>query len=260
MATSDHQQPAISDQSPVTIIGVDCATQAQKTGLAWGVWDGTAVTLHHTSLGQRQESIAQTIARWLPTEGRALLALDAPLGWPTGLGDALSAHQSGGPLPGSANALFRRETDTFIWQQTGKLPLDVGADRIARTAHTALALLQELRQLTGLTIPLVWEPGYTSGVGAIEVYPAGALRVLFGPDRTPGYKGDEGRNGRFAILHTLQTEWQLATNPAILQDNDDALDAALCVLCGADFMRGQAMPPTNRTTAEKEGWIWVRRR
>lgn len=258
MATSYHQQLATSYRSPITIIGIDCATQAQKTGLAWGVWDGTAVTLHHTSLGQRQEAIAQTIARWLPPDGRALLALDAPLGWPTGLGDALAAHQAGAPLKPIANNLFRRETDTFIWRQTGKLPLDVGADRIARTAYSALSLLQDLRQLTGLPIPLAWEPEFTSGLGAIEVYPAGTLRVLFGPNKAPGYKGDGGRNGRFAILHALQNEWQLAVEPAIMHDNDNALDAALCVLCGADFLRGQAAPPTNRATAEKEGWIWVR--
>jgi predicted RNase H-like nuclease len=157
--------------------------------LAWGRWDGTAVTLHHTSLGRRQESIAQTIARWLPTDGRALLALDAPLGWPASLGKALADHQAGGPLPDPANTLFRRETDRFIWQQTGKLPLDVGADRIARTAHAALALLQELRHLTGLSIPLAWEPDFAADMAAIEVYPAGTLRALFRPDKDAFLQG-----------------------------------------------------------------------
>jgi hypothetical protein len=48
----------------ITIIGIDCATQAQKTGLALGTWDGTAVTIHTITLGQKKQSLAHTIAGW----------------------------------------------------------------------------------------------------------------------------------------------------------------------------------------------------
>ena len=141
----------------ITIIGIDCATQPQKTGLAVGSWDGTAVSLHAISLGQQNPSLAQTITNWLPPNQPTLLAIDAPLGWPEDMGNQLATHQAGDPLFVPPNTLFRRETDRHIWQRTGKLPLDVGADRIARTAHAALSLLTELRQITQELIPLAWQ-------------------------------------------------------------------------------------------------------
>jgi predicted RNase H-like nuclease len=242
----------------ITIIGIDCATQPQKTGLALGTWDGTAVSLHTITLGQKNQPLAQTIASWLPANQPTLLAIDAPLGWPADLGDQLASHQAGEPLPVPPNTLFRRETDQHIWQRTGKLPLDVGADRIARTAHAALTLLADLHQLTGQPIPLAWQPQNLHPLSAIEVYPAGTLKMLFDPRRVPRYKGKDGENGRIAILNLLKNNVTLPQRTGLLQNNDDALDAALCVLAGADFLRGLATPPENQARAQKEGWIWVR--
>ena len=42
-----------------------------------------------------------------------------------------------------------------------------------------------------------------------------------------------------------------------LHDNDDLLDAAVCVLAADDFLTGRAAPPTDRCLAEREGWIWT---
>lgn len=242
----------------ITIIGIDCATQAQKTGLAVGTWDGTAVTLHTVTLGQKKEPLAQTIISWLPANQPTLLAIDAPLGWPTDLGDQLANHQAGDPLPVPPNTIFRRATDRRIWQRTGKLPLDVGADRIARTAHAALTLLADLRQRTGQTIPLAWQPHNLPPLSAIEVYPAGTLKMMFAPMRVPSYKGVGGGNGRNAILNKIKQQINLPPNTELLQQNDDALDAALCVLAGADFLQGRAEPPADWPQAYKEGWIWTR--
>ncbi|MAU01116.1 MAG: hypothetical protein CL608_28570 [Anaerolineaceae bacterium] len=242
----------------ITIIGIDCATQPQKTGLAVGTWNGTAVSLHTLTLGQKKQSLAQTIANWLPAHTPTLLAIDAPLGWPADLGHQLANHNAGDPLPVPPNTLFRRETDRRIWQRTGKLPLDVGADRIARTAHAALTLLADLRQITQEPIPLAWQPQPAQNLSAIEVYPAGTLKMMFDPMRVPRYKGKDGENGRSVILHQLKQHVTLPTNTQLLLKNDDVLDAALCVLAGADFLRGGAGPPANIDQAKKEGWIWVR--
>ncbi|MCA9954781.1 MAG: DUF429 domain-containing protein [Ardenticatenaceae bacterium] len=243
----------------ITIIGIDCATQAQKTGLAVGTWNGTAVSLHTITLGSKTATLAQTIASWLPTNTPTLLAIDAPLGWPADLGDQLASHQAGDSLLVPPNTLFRRTTDRHIWQRTGKLPLDVGADRIARTAHAALALLAELRQLTGHPIPLAWQPQNPPPLSAIEVYPAGTLKMALAPERVPSYKGKEGGNGRNAILSKIKQEITLPSETRLLLQNDDALDAAICVLAGADFLQGRAEPPTGWPQAKKEGWIWTRR-
>ena len=55
--------------------------------------------------------------------------------------------------------LFRRETDREIKRRLGRQPLDVGADRIARTGHRALEILSKLADSLKLReILLAWVP------------------------------------------------------------------------------------------------------
>ena len=245
----------------VTLIGIDCATQPKKTGLALGVWDGTAVSVQKAIVGQNKQSIAETIHSWLPTSAPVLLAIDAPLGWPAPLGQALVHHQAGALLPPPANHLFRRETDRFVQQTFGKTPLDVGADRIARTAHTALGVLQELRDITEHNIPLAWEPTEANRIRAIEVYPAATLTVLLREQLpVPPYKGKNGANGRKYILNHLQDHLHLPEDRSLIEANDDVLDAVICLLCATDFLQGRTISPQNKELAQKEGWIWIRQR
>lgn len=243
---------------PTTIVGIDCATQAKRVGLALGHDDGQTASITQVLVGSMIDSIVDTIAAWTTPNQPTLLALDAPLGWPAGLGQELHQHQAGAPLVEEANHLFRRQTDRIIKKQTGKLPLDVGADRIARTAHAALALLQALRRRTGQAIPLAWQPEFGPGIQAIEVYPAGTL-AAYGVDAR-GYKKPEGRAQRSALLDFLGQRLGLPQDRTLMEDNDDALDAALCVLAGVDFLRGRAMEPDDLQTTVKEGWIWIRGR
>jgi hypothetical protein len=44
----------------------------------------------------------------------------------------------------------------------------------------------------------------------------------------------------------------------VLLENSHMLDAVVCVLAGADFLRGQCFRPKNLLSSKKEGWIWVR--
>lgn len=71
--------------------------------------------------------------------------MDAPLGWPRPLGPALSDHRAGEPIDPPADTLFHRETDGVVHRTVGKRPMEVGADRIARTARSAVELIGELR-------------------------------------------------------------------------------------------------------------------
>jgi hypothetical protein len=87
-----------------------------------------------------------------------------------------------------------------------KQPLDVGADRIARTAHAALRLLQELRERTHMSIPLAWDRNFKPEVQAIEVYPAGSLKSY--GIRHSGYKGNDGRANRAEIVQYIQGQVQ----------------------------------------------------
>jgi predicted nuclease with RNAse H fold len=199
--------------------------------------------------------VIDILADWITAGSRVLLAIDAPLGWPAEMGAALSSHRAGEPIDRAAHAMFRRETDRFIKRRIGKQSLDVGADRIARTAFAALAMLGAARRQTGHIIPLAWSPAF-EGVVAIEVYPAATLRAHGISDR--GYKAKEGDVERREVLSRLEQHFDLRVDRGELLAKVDVLDAAACVLAGLDFEAGVAMAPENLNEARREGWIWAR--
>ena len=157
-----------------------------------------------------------------------------------------------------ANAMFRRTTDLFIHRTLKKTPLDVGADRIARTAYAALAILGNLRAALESTIPLAWTPSDVSPIAAIEVYPAATL-VAHGI-RSTGYKKRGQVVERREIIEALSAKITIGGSVPDLTQSADVLDAAVCVLAGHDFLAGRAMNPENRKLAELEGWIWAARK
>ncbi|MDX1547285.1 MAG: DUF429 domain-containing protein [Rhodothermales bacterium] len=239
------------------VIGVDCATDPRRVGLARGVVEGESLRLMAATTGAAVDPVDR-IAGWMAEAPRTLLALDAPLGWPAPLADGLQGHRAGMPLAGAPNALFRRATDRSVHARLGKLPLEVGADRIARTAHAALALLSALRRRTGLALPLAWDPGLEQA-SATEVYPAATLRACGLP--ASGYKRPADAAVRRAILGGLHAHLSIPAGlEATLLGNADVLDATACLLAGLDFLRGRSMPPPDPAMARREGWIWVRER
>ena len=140
----------------------------------------------------------------------------------------------------------------------GTVKVNRGADRIARTARATLEMLQEVRDATGETIPLAWDPALRAGIHAIEVYPAATLEAYRFEAQKPKDKDKQAvRRERLAFL---AEQLRLPENTALMEENDDALDAGLCVLAAVDFLWGRAMEPGDQQKAWKEGWIWVRRR
>ena len=234
---------------------MDCATQAEKTGIVRGHVDEGVLTLTDRCLCSVARSAHDTIVNWVgdrPDE-QTLLALDAPLGWPVGQ-RALIVHEAGVGPPASAEAMFRRDTDRFVTEQMRQRPLDVGADRIARTAHAALALLASLRETLSDAIPLAWAPDFSSHVAAIEVYPAATLKGRGFISK--GYKKREQIAIRSRIVQQLSTVCQIVHGGDLVAEAD-VLDAAVCVIAGYDFVAGRAAPPENAESARCEGWIWV---
>ncbi len=248
----------------IRIIGIDAATKARSIGLACGdVVDGECKLLE----ARKAKKPVQKIAQWINDGPKTvLLAVDAPLGWPAELGKSLVDHRAGmslGMPRKAANQLFRRHTDRMIKRRLGKQPLDIGADRIARTAHSILCRLHELAEhcTAGVELKMAWEPTPDGGCGLLEVYPAATLIALGASTR--GYKknDDKGRSARQAIVETLHSELHIKCCRETMLDSDDVLDAAICVLAGFDFLQGRAIGPSSEemTLAEKEGWIWCRR-
>ena len=242
----------------LSIIGIDCATVAKKVGLALcSVGEGRP-RIDKLLVGESWPAIDEQVVQW--ATGATLLALDAPLGWPAPLADSLHAHHAGAALAPTANALFRRATDDTIAEQLGKRPLDVGSDRIARTAHAALSLLTRLRERLGEPIPLAWHPGPVEGLAAIEVYPAGTLAARRLPHS--GYKAatEHSTELRRQLTNAVQQELSIDDEAtALMVQSDHALDAVLCVSAGLDFLSGNVLRPDDLNLAKREGWIWVGR-
>lgn len=247
-----------TDAVAVTIIGIDFAAQAKGTGLALGRHARRGLTLREVRMARDPDDLDQTLARWAG-DGEVLIAADAPLGWPQPLARRLATHRAGEQLGGMPNDLFRRMTDRDVHARLGKLPLEVGADRIARTAHAALEVLGRLRIATGRAHPALLRLPDDPIDGVIETYPAATL-IAHGLSPR-GYKGTspEAATRRLELSAWLLGQCRGPLTPAQLSDRDDLLDAAVCVVAGADFLRGRARPPTasQRAQAEHEGWIWV---
>ncbi len=227
------------------ILGVDCSTDPKKTGLALAeLGDDGILHVEKCRTGSKKEAPHEIAIGWLDGCENVIFAMDAPLGWPELLAKHLAPHQAGEPLNVDSNKLFRRLTDDEIHRRLGKRPLDVAADRIARTALSALVFLEEIRESSGQPIPMFWGSKSLVGWGVIEVYPA-ATRVAYrAPNRLPA---------SFNGLLKPPPNFNLKTA------SEHELDAMICALGAADFLRGLAVSPTEgqQKQAAIEGWIWA---
>jgi hypothetical protein len=240
------------------VVGIDCATQDTKIGVAYGDFSDGQLAVVEAFACAKEKSAAEAISNWLQERREpVLLAIDAPLGWPQSLARVLTNHRAGEELKVEADDMFRRATDHFVKQKTRKAPLEVGADRIARTAHAALCLLAHLREELDIDIPLAWEWPLVAKVSAIEVYPAGTL--VAHALRSTGYKRPFQEVRRNEIVRKLSDIAYIPFDISRkLLASGDALDAAICLLAAKDFLSGEAMRPPDQARAEAEGWIWVR--
>jgi predicted nuclease with RNAse H fold len=254
----------------VDIIGIDCASKPEKTGIALARYDGNTLEILDVFLGKANESIGQALLQ-KNLSSPTLLAIDAPLGWTLPMSQALAHHKAGGSLRHNLKSLrhnlkekdrfFRRYTDEFTHHKVKKLPLEVGADRIARTAYSALMILDELR--VKHRVEMLWNHTHLEliDMGVIEVYPAATLKQL--NILSSNYKLKADIDKRRIILNELKGKYvflNIDTFEDSLILNADLLDALICVLCAVDFYLGSTFPiPTEAIDiVKKEGWIWVR--
>lgn len=290
----------------VQIIGIDCAAQPKDFGLARGLVRGRTVEIVEVDKGKGSDNyfddLVGQVQCWINRHyadglGTTLLALDAPLGWPIYLTRALRDHSAGAPLgrpfdtsrkanPG--HHLFRRHTDRFIAQKFPGAPLDIGADRIARVARSALELLGRL-EFPGdrqSAVPLLWDAQDLERVGVIEVYPRlTLLHARSSDDDELHYKSSENaqENRRKIVDEILPARLvfnkdDLRSTPPkgkSLGYDHDRIDAVLCVLEGLHFLLAESVGPEHPEAAAwladaagtptaasvddiktSEGWIW----
>lgn len=241
----------------VRLVGIDCAVDPTNVGVALATLDGERCRVLDARRCGKKELPVDVIASWHDDAPLALLAVDAPLGWPLAMAEGLATHAAGGPLAAEPNRLFRRATDVDIHTRLAKQPLDVGANFIARTAKAALDLLEALRASTSESIPLVWQAEVPADLSAIEVYPAATMRAWSLP--IVSYKKSAQQAERQQMLDALPEWFDASAARDVALASADVLDAVLCVLAAADFCQGRAVPPGEEVAAmaRKEGWIWA---
>lgn len=137
----------------MNIIGIDCAAQHKNIGLVKA--EHTNSGLHLVEDKVSLSDMKPILSEWVKG-GTCLLCIDAPLGWPEPMVTLLGQHLAGEKLHDDGNNFFRRETDRFIKRVYNKNPLDIGADRIARVALSALSALSIIHalRLTAGALPL----------------------------------------------------------------------------------------------------------
>ena len=211
------------------------------------------------------ESIVATVKHRQGLGIPVLIALNAPLGWPALMTEALLTHEAGASLPSmqtetsrnvdtgkelshgylekdderkwrnERNCFFRRETEQVVRERSSGGPfgpngLDVGASNSGRTAHQALRLLTAIRERTELEIPVITdECGPITRTSAIEVYTF--LR------RTPAEDPNEDK----AHVHPAAYGAEMAAEEAVA------------------FLEHRVVRREGHVSIEqarKEGWIW----
>lgn len=241
----------------VRLVGIDCAVDPAKVGVALATLEGERCRVLDARRCGKNNLPVDMIAKWYDEAPLTLLAIDAPLGWPAAMAEELATHAAGRPLAAEPNRLFRRATDRAIHARLSKQPLDVGANFIARTAKAALDLLETLRERTGESIPLAWQAKVPANLAAIEVYPAATMRAWSLP--IVCYKKSAQRAERQQMLDAMPEWFDASAAREAALASADVLDAVLCVLAAVDFCQGRAVGPKDEqyTVARKEGWIWA---
>jgi len=72
------------------LVGIDCASQDKNCGLALAEVYGGHMSVLDLQVGEG--NVVPILAEWISDRQPAILALDAPLGWPRPLSAALPKH------------------------------------------------------------------------------------------------------------------------------------------------------------------------
>ncbi len=235
-------------------LGIDLAADPKKTAAAVIDWASGAARLIHLELGVSDEAI---LALFNDTD---FTGIDCPLGWPQALVPFLTGH-----VDGNVDAVLRhdgiagrrllayRDTDRFVTQKTGLIPLSVSADRLAHPAMRCAVIQAKIAQDSS-SQPL-------DGSGRLaEVYPAATLKLWGISAKKYKGTGPDETAARRRLLSQLEAAapWlDLGGYTDSLIASDDRLDAVVASLAARATATHCTFPPNpeERAVARLEGWI-----
>jgi predicted nuclease with RNAse H fold len=239
-------------------VGVDLAAEPAGTAVATIDWSGSGsagrATVRDVVLGADDDRLLDCVL------AADKAGIDCPLGWPAEFVAFVVAHHDGHVLAPAAltgrdwrRRLAYRGTDVAVREVTGRWPLSVASDRIARPAMRAAGLLARLARL-GCPVGRAGE-----GV-VVEVYPAGSLRQWGLPHR--GYKGRDNAEQLDRLVDRVldAAGWlSLGVHEGLCRSSDHALDAVIAAMTAYAAARGLTTRPgpDQLGLARTEGWIAV---
>lgn len=198
-------------------------------------WRGNLRAVYNKGSGS---ALLVELLRLVDAEGyrwrEITLAIDAPLGWPTGFRQLLDgAYPDMIPEQKGHNPLLMRETERWLYAH-GHRPLSAVQDLIGSQSTKGMAFISALGLC--VTRPGIWATrlGETR-VTAIEAYPS------------PCKHSQSIRTARTALESALPS----TANP-------DLQDAQTCAILGALFtLYPELLANPIATIDAREGWIWV---
>jgi hypothetical protein len=229
----------------VISLGVDFAAQPENTAACLIHWQSGFAEIGNMACSVNDHAFLELV-RCSDKAG-----VDIPLGWPTDFVHAIAKHHEFLPWPnGERRNLCYRDTDLFIANETGRLPLSVSSDRIGVPTMRIAALMSRMDGAVD-----------RSGSGKlVEVYPAAALRRWgFDPGGYRGKKGEEKWHALTVALLSRTNKWLRVSG--VQQEtcfrSDHSLDALVSALVARASAIGQTepVPVSSRNRARTEGWI-----
>jgi len=238
------------------IIGFDSAVQESNIGLVLCNYLNGVITIEDKK--DSKLTSEEQIIKWSTTNELIIMGVDSPLGWPKYFGSSLKEHIAGNQIDSDPVSFFERTTDKFIYKTFKKKPLEVSADRIARTAYYTLNRLNYINKNIEKKYEILWNPNNILINGFIEVYPAATL--IANDIIIKGYK--DNKSCRERIIHELKLKYQFNLNPDInIINTDHDFDAFICCLAVHDFIQQNVYFPINEVDIYKtEGWIWTKKK
>lgn len=239
----------------MNIIGLDAAVQDKDIGCVRGKYNKGSFTV--TDRWERKEPLVSYIGDWIKASEQAILAIDAPLGWPTSFRQVLNTHCAGRPLDIDPILFFKRKTDLDIRERFKKNPLEISADRIARTAFFTLERIGQIERNLESELQLLWSMEELKHYGMMEVYPAATLLANSFPIK--GYKKDNTA-AREKLYEGLKKNYNFTNHKGQdLTAIEHDFDAFVCCLACVDFIEGKCQAPDSiDQEIIEEGWIWVK--
>ena len=237
-------------------LGVDLASQANKTAACRIRWDGGSSHVECLRIGLDDLALRELFGR--PDTGPDKIGIDAPFGWPGDFVRAIHKHRNSMHWPSvdcvDICRLRLRRTDRAVKDKVNLTPLSVSADKIAMTAMRVARLLAKVHE-DGEDVD---RSGQTCRF--VEVYPAAALKRWGLPFRSYKGKGLERADMRDNIVCHLAKETGLNLTDGVrsgCRESDDTFDALVAALVtrAAATHCCEPIPDEDREHAGKEGWI-----